>query len=232
MIVTDGTVAIEEDEIKAAEALNGKPMATNDAIDSIVDVAHRVWYDATSQKAVDVAIRANLRGLDIRPITNRDDKGPSKSYKLYSYMKKAPTADREYEDEVRILEEATNMAVILRGKAVNRGIVSGFGKTHKTVIITGEEQLYVTMKATCINGEFTCSLIMKMLDVLKRNSMFITDICAGIGIDAQKEFNAIRVMIKMNSKVASRMELENVKGQMLRISDNAVRIKSVEYDYD
>lgn len=48
----------------------------------------------------------------------------------------------------------------------------------------------------------------------------------------KQEFNTIIVMIKMSSRVASRIELENVKEQMLRIRDNTVRIKSVEYDYD
>lgn len=232
MIVTDGTVAIEEDEIKAAEALNGKQMTTNDGIESIIGAANRIWYDATSQKAVDVAIKGARRGLEVRPITNRNDKGPSKSYQLYPYMKKAPTADREYEDEVRILEEATNMAVILRGKAVNRGIVSGFGTTHKTVIRIGEEQWNVTMKVVCIGGGFTCNLIMRTLDILKKNSMFITDICAGSGVDGQKEFNRLGIRIRMDSKAPSSMELENVKKQMLGISNDAVKIKSVEYDYD
>ena len=232
MIVTDGTVAIEEDEIEAAEALNGKSTATNDSIDSIIDIANRIWYDATSQKAVDVAIKGARRGLEIRPITNRNDKGPALGYKLYPYMKKAPTGDREYEDEVRILEEATNMAVTLRGKAVSRGIASGFETTHKTFIKT-EEHWRTRMMIMTLGGEFTCKWIMNVLEVLKSNEMFITDMC-GFRLEKDRKVSPgkFKVIIGMSNRTPSSMELERVSEQVSRISSDDITIKKVVYEND
>lgn len=232
MIVTDGTVAIEEDEIEAAEALNGKQMTTNDGIESIIGAANRIWYDATSQKAVDVAIKGARRGLEIRPITNRNDKGPSKGYKLYHYMKEAPTADREYEEEVRILEEATNMAVTFRGKAVDRGIVSGFLTTHKTFIAT-EEHWRTKMMIMTVGREFTCKWIMEVLEVLKSNQMFITDMC-GFRLEKDREISPGKfgVIVGTSNRIPSSMELERVKEQVSRISHDDITIKRVVYEQD
>ena len=215
MIVKNGIVIVEDSEKELIRMLNGHTEVSDGNINKMLHVARRVWYDATSQKAVDVAIRAAKSGMITKPLTEIKE---ASNFKCVLNSDNEAIAKRNVRrmDEALILNEMVTNAIVTSGTALEWGYIDSNGTAYRANICMKErhEEGYLIIKYSEGQGvgrQWHVDDTLDVLKVIKGNGMFATDVRVRVPLKEGDAYEHVGISFRRKDGKPSEEELQAVK---------------------